>query len=205
MRLLISFWEACWYGLIYYMWDIITTWRGTCATCIRFTIYKTTMSYQYMSALWYCKIHLLRFISCYCTLIYTEYDILLCFVMNQHKNLLKLKIKNQLLCFILQHNYSLQSSTSVTFYNIQSKTQSKHFKTRLYKGLPDRCEGYCVYDWGCMDSAILGNTIFQPTSVRDCPEPKHDVNSTVIFDLILRSALVRFILLHVIYYYNLME
>ena len=39
---------------------------------IWFKTNKLTVSYQYMSALCYREIHLLRFISCYCTLMYTR-------------------------------------------------------------------------------------------------------------------------------------
>ena len=53
--LLISFQEAPWYVLFYYVWTIITTWRSKCALFIRFTISKVTASYQYMYALCYCK------------------------------------------------------------------------------------------------------------------------------------------------------
>ena len=102
--LLISFRESLWYGLVYYVWSITTTWRSKCATSIQFTIYKVTVIYQYMSASCYLEIHLLRFIRCYCTLIYNEYVIAVCFVINRHKTLLILQIKNlfRLWCFVTQ-------------------------------------------------------------------------------------------------------
>ena len=41
-------------------------------------------SYQYFSYYFYCEIHLLRFIFCYCTLIYKKYFNKSCFICN-HK------------------------------------------------------------------------------------------------------------------------
>ena len=65
---LVSFREAPWWVLVYYVWAIITNWRGSCATSICFTTYKFTLSYPYMSSLSYCEILLIRFICIYCTL-----------------------------------------------------------------------------------------------------------------------------------------
>ena len=86
LRFLISFREVPWYGLVYYLWDITTTSQSKSATSILLTIYKVTVSYQYMCASFYREIHLLRFINKYCTLIYNKYVIWLCFVINHHKN-----------------------------------------------------------------------------------------------------------------------
>ena len=80
--LLISSWKAPWYGIVYYMWAINTTWRNKCATFIRFTTFTVKVSYQYTCSSCYCEIHLLRLISCYFNSIYTEYLIILCFVNN---------------------------------------------------------------------------------------------------------------------------
>ena len=52
------------------------------------TIHIATMIYQYMSYLCYGNIHLLRFISFNCTLLYNKYIILLCSICNHHKPLL---------------------------------------------------------------------------------------------------------------------
>ena len=53
LRLLISFQEAPWYGLVYYVRAITTTLRGLWSASIRFTISEATVSYQYISALCY--------------------------------------------------------------------------------------------------------------------------------------------------------
>ena len=82
------------------MQAIITTLRGLCATSIWFTTYKVTVSYQYMSALGYRGINRIEFIYSYCTFIYNEYVILLCFVINNLKTLLISHISNQFLCDI---------------------------------------------------------------------------------------------------------
>ena len=85
LRSLISFQEVPWYSLVYNLWAITKTWQSKCATSILFTISKVTVSYQYMCSSFYCKIHLQRFISGFCTLIYNKYLVLLCFVINHHK------------------------------------------------------------------------------------------------------------------------
>ena len=58
-------------------------------------------SYQYMSALSYYNIHLIRFMFSYCIIIYNKYAILSCFIINHHKSLNISQISNQLLCDIL--------------------------------------------------------------------------------------------------------
>ena len=63
------------------MRSITTTWKGSCATSIRFTSSKVMMSYQYMSALCYREIHMIRFIFRYFIFIYNEYVNLLCFLL----------------------------------------------------------------------------------------------------------------------------
>ena len=72
---------------------------------IQFTISKVTLSYQYIYiyiyALCYREMHLLEFIGCYCTFIYTKYVIQLCFIINHQKNLLMLQMLNQFIYNIL--------------------------------------------------------------------------------------------------------
>ena len=68
----ILFQEAHWWGLVYYVRAITTTWQGSCGMSILFRTYKVTVRYKYMSALYYREIHLIRFISCYCTFIYNK-------------------------------------------------------------------------------------------------------------------------------------
>ena len=77
-----------------------------------------------------------------------------------------------------------------------------HWRTGIYKGSANRCEGDCDSDLNFMDSAILGNTLLQPKRVSDCPRPERDILSIAIVDIILRSALVRFSILRARYYYN---
>ena len=96
---------------------------------IWFTIHIATVSYQYMSYLFYHKIHLLRFIFWYCTSIYNEYIMLLCFVWNHCRTLLIPKISNEFLCNIFKHNILLQiskskhqSSNIACSYVVKSKT-----------------------------------------------------------------------------------
>ena len=55
---------------------------------IQFTIHMAPVIYQFMSSLCYLNMHLLRFISFYCTLLYNKYVILLCYIFDHQKNLL---------------------------------------------------------------------------------------------------------------------
>ena len=59
------------------------------------------MTYQYMSALSYCEIQLIRFICSYCTLIYKEYVILLFIITNNSETLLISQILNKFICDVL--------------------------------------------------------------------------------------------------------
>ena len=93
LRSLISFQEAPWQGLVYYVGAITTNWRCLCATFIKFTTYKVTVSYQYMSSVCYREIHLLRFMCSCCNLIYNECINLLCLVINHHTTLLIKKFR----------------------------------------------------------------------------------------------------------------
>ena len=74
---------------------------------IRFKTYKVTVSYKYMSPSCYRQIHLLRFTSCYCTFIYTEYIILLYFGINHHRTLIISQIIITKLC--LSHQFIINS------------------------------------------------------------------------------------------------
>ena len=75
-------------NIFIWIWNNPTIERSQCVTSIRFTIHIVMVSYQYKSSLCYRDVDLLRFISCYFTLIYNKYAILLCFIGNHHKNLL---------------------------------------------------------------------------------------------------------------------
>ena len=138
------------------MWSITTTWWGLCAKFIPFIISKVTVSYQYMSSLCYCEIHLLRFISCYCILIYKKYVNLLGFICsssqnsayltnNHHKNLLITKISNQFLLWYFQRKFFAADTESTNFLKaltVQTQkkntpTHSKHWNTGLYQGSAD--------------------------------------------------------------------
>ena len=136
------------------MRDITTTWRGSCAASIRFTISKVLMSYQYISSLCYCEIHLRRFIRWYCTFIYNKYVNLLCFIFpssqnsayltnNHHKTVLVTKISNQFLLWYLQRPFFSVDTEYTTFSKASTvqmqktkkmPTRSKHLKTGLYRG-----------------------------------------------------------------------
>ena len=69
--------------------------------------------------------------------------------------------------------------------------------------MADRCEGDPESDLNCMASVILRQYTTVKNSASNCPGPERDVLSIAIADLILRSALVCFSLLHASYYYNL--
>ena len=96
LRVLISFKEAPWYSLVYYVWSITSTWRSKCATSIWFTISKVTVGINICFLLVIVKKCLMRIISCYFTFIYNYYVVLLCFIINYHKPLLLLQISNLL-------------------------------------------------------------------------------------------------------------
>ena len=143
LRSLISFQEAPCYGLVCYVWSITTNWRGKCVTSIWLTIHISTGSYQYMSSLCDHKIHLLRFIFFYCTLVYNKYVILLCSICNHHKTLLTSQILNQFLSYIFKHNFLMQTSKSTTSQKLWLPTHSKHWNTEPYWGSADCGEGDC--------------------------------------------------------------
>ena len=111
--------------------------------------------YQYMSALGYRDILLLRFICSYFTFIYNKYVTLRCFVIIHHKTLFISQIPNQFLCDILWHPFLLQTSTSTTSQIYWSPTQRKHWKTGLYQWSADNCEGESEYDLNCLASVII--------------------------------------------------
>ena len=89
------------------------------------------VSYQHWSDLCYRKIHLVNFICNYCTLIYNEYVVLLCLVMNNHKTLPISQILNQFLClyFVTQrfaadkYIYNLPNA-SITYKNQTLKNRA---------------------------------------------------------------------------------
>ena len=87
LRLLISFREEPCQILVCYVLANTTTGKGQCVTSIWFPIHIATVSYHYMSHILYCKIHLVRSIFCYCTLIHQEKYHFVMFYFNHHKNL----------------------------------------------------------------------------------------------------------------------
>ena len=113
------------------------------------------VSYQCMSDLCYLEIHLLRFISCYCTSVYNKYFSLLVFICpssqnssylanNHHKTLIIKKNLINSFCDILKGRFLLQTLNLLLFQKLQlyrrskqKKTpiQSKHWKTGIYPGL----------------------------------------------------------------------
>ena len=104
------------------------------------TINRATVSYQYWRYLFYRKIHLLRFIYCYCTLIYVINSISLCFVCNHHRTFIFLQNLNQFLLWYLQTQFVLQINKSTT-YQFLSTQHRKHWKTEPYWGSADCGEG----------------------------------------------------------------
>ena len=118
------------------------------------------VSYQYMSYLFYRKIHLLRFICCYCTSIYNKYIILLFFICNHHKTLLISQVSYKFLCDIYKHNFLLQTSKSTTFQKLRSPPPRKHWKTELYRGSENCGEGDSDSDFNCLASVILRKYAF---------------------------------------------
>ena len=144
LRFFISFREAPWYSLVHYMWAITTTWWGSCATYIRFTISKVAVSYKYMSFLRYSEIHLLRFINCYFTSIYNKYINLLGFICplsqnpayltnNNHKTLLITEILNQFLLWYFQMSFFAADTESTTFSKASTFQMQKAQNRRPYR------------------------------------------------------------------------
>ena len=64
--------------------------------------------FRYKSSLYNHRMHLLSLISCYCTLIYNNDVVLLCFICNHHKTLLISQIIITKLC--LYHKFKINSS-----------------------------------------------------------------------------------------------
>ena len=93
---------------------------------IWFTRYEVMVSYQYISSSCYRKIHPLRLISCYCTLVYNEYVNLLGFIFplskksayitsNCHKVFLITQILNQLLLWYFKSPFFGADTEYTTF------------------------------------------------------------------------------------------
>ena len=146
LQFLISFQEAPWRSLFYYIWAITTTWRSKCATSIRFKISKFTVSYQYISDLWYRGIHLMVFISCYCTSIYNEYIILLCLFINPHKTLLISKII--IINIFLSYKFRIYSFCDIfKVHFFAADTESSTFLKALgvYREFSKSCQLFIQY------------------------------------------------------------
>ena len=118
-------------------------------------IHIATVSYQYMSSLFYRETHLLRFICCYCTSVYKKCIILLCFIFNYHRNLLISHFFNQFICNIFRGYFLMQTSKSTTSQKLRIPTCSKHLKKELYQGLADSGEGDHNSDLNHLDSVII--------------------------------------------------
>ena len=114
LRFLISFQEAPWYGLVYYVLEITTTRKGLFVPFLRSKISIATVIYQCWSYLFDREIHLLRFICWYCTSIYDKYIILLCYICNHHRNLLFQKFGSIPLWYF-QTQFLLQTNKSTTY------------------------------------------------------------------------------------------
>ena len=107
------------------------------------------VSYQYIPSLCYRKIHLLRFIICYCTSIYKKYVNLLGFICpssqnstfitnNPHKTLVITQTSNQLLVLYFQKIFFAADTESTTFskYSTVQTHQTKK-DTQTEKTLKD--------------------------------------------------------------------
>ena len=152
---MISFWEAPWYVLVCFVINGTPTKRFKCVTSINFTINIATDTYQYLFNLFYHNINLLSFIYFCCTLIYRRFVISLCFICNNHEDLIISQILNQFHCDIFKHNIFLQTSESTTFKNIWLTTQSKHWNTEIYWGLANSGERDHDSDIILLDSVIF--------------------------------------------------
>ena len=114
------------------------------------------MSYQYMSALCYREIYLLRFIFCYFTLIYNKYVNLLGFICpssqnsTYHTNFESIGLSYFVTQFFAAYKYIYDlSKASITDTN-------KTFKYRdISGGRPIRFYGDREYDLYRLDSVIL--------------------------------------------------
>ena len=104
--------------------------------------------YQYMSYSCYREIHLLRFISYYCTLIYNKYGNLLGFICpssqnstyltnNHHKTLLITQISNKSLLWYFQRPFSATDNESTTFSKA-STVQTQPKKRRPHRANIER-------------------------------------------------------------------
>ena len=113
---------------------ITNFWQGLSAMSIRFTISKVMVSYQYMSALSYRKIHLIRFICSRYTFIYIKYFILLLFIFSSSQNSTCHK-KNWINCFVIFCNTFFDAVKYI--YNL-SKASITNTKQTLKYGAMSR-------------------------------------------------------------------
>ena len=152
------------------------------------------MSYHYHSYLFHCKIHLLGFHYCYCTLIYFIKNISLYFICNHHITLLFSQLSNQLLCVIFKHNFCpRQMNPHPTHF--WSPPHRKHWNTEPYQGSADHCEGECNLGINCLASDNLRQYTTVTNQCRNFHVPERRIFIIVIIDLISRSVLVEFSLL----------
>ena len=141
---------------------------------ILFTIHIVTVSYQCNFYSCYWDIHLLMFISCYCTSIYNKYVILIFFISNLHKAMLisqmiitkpflyhKFRINsfvtfsNTIVCCRQLNLPNSKSFDCPYAANIERCPHRNHWKTELYWGLADCGEVDRDSDLNCLASVIL--------------------------------------------------
>ena len=130
---------------------IITKTRGLFVTYFRSTLIIAMLSIQYWFYLYYCEIHLCRYIIWYCPYAHDYFVICLCFILNYHRNLLFSQRINMCICGIFEHN--LFAADKEIYYlwfliiNNQCRNQvpvirtSYHWNTEQYEGFVDHCEG----------------------------------------------------------------
>ena len=148
------------------------------------------------------------FTSCYCTFNNNKYIIFLCFICNHHKTLLISQIIITNFAYLtifypipfwhFQRPFFVANKRiyHLSKYSIAKRskhwnktTQSKHWNMELYWGLFNRGKVDCDSDLNHLYSVII-------------KQYTRGIFSIVIVDLISRSALIGFILLWAIYYYN---
>ena len=122
-RLLISFQEAPWQCLVCYVISISTTTRALFATCCRSTVIIATVSYHYCSYLYYCGIHLRRYIFWYFPLIYNYSGIFIICYLKLQQNITFLKNINSV-SFVVFLNTTMYQHTkkSTSFDSWSSMT-----------------------------------------------------------------------------------
>ena len=113
---LIWFWEAPWQGLVCFVLEITTTGKGP--VCYVLTFYSQYL-YSESSILFFIlndhKIHLLRLILCYCTLIYDKSVIIIMFYFKSSHNFVLFTNYEYFPLWYFEHNILMQTNKSTTF------------------------------------------------------------------------------------------